>query len=63
MGIEAKIPPSLTKEVKAKEKQDTTLESGCSCDEDGRDRIKFSGEDAEQLIEFEDELHNTVYVR
>lgn len=67
MGIEAKIPTSISKpnEVKQpKEKQDSGLESGCSCDgEDGQGRSKFSDEDAEQLIEFEDELHNTVYVR
>lgn len=37
---------------------------GCPCDgEDGRERSKFKDLEAEQLIEFEDELHNTVYVR
>lgn len=46
-----------------KEKENP-YESTCTCDgEENRERSKFSDEDAEKLIEFEDELHNTVYVR
>ncbi|XP_031636037.1 insulin-like receptor isoform X2 [Contarinia nasturtii] len=46
---------------------DSISESGCSCEatEGKTDRINFSNaeENTEQLNQFEDELHNTVYVR
>lgn len=67
LGTEQIVPPiAKQNEVKPLIKdKDSEPESGCSCDGiDGKsDRINFSNEDAEQLIEFEDELHNTVYVR
>lgn len=66
LGPDSKIPPSVLKpnEVKQPAKEKDIYDSSCSCDgEDGRERTIISDEDAEQLIEFEDELHNTVYVR
>lgn len=67
LGPDSKIPIPISKpnEVKQPAKEKDLFEPSCSCEStDGRERTKFSeSEDAEQLIEFEDELHNTVYVR
>lgn len=39
-------------------------DQSCNCDgEDRSSKSSFSDSEAEQLIEFEDELHNTVYVK
>lgn len=66
LGVEDKILPSIpsseTKPAKEKEEDKETKDSSCSCAaEDGKS--KFSETEAEQLIEFEDALHNTVYVK
>lgn len=48
----------------SKEEKDSVLESDLSCDgKNGQERSQFSEEDAEDLINFEDELHNFIYVR
>lgn len=64
-AVEPTIPViSSTNSIKPTIKEKDPSDSGCGCDaEDGRERTKLSDADAEQLIEFEDELHNTVYVR
>lgn len=64
LGVEDKILPSIpNSETKpSKEKDEDSKDSTCSCAaEDGKS--KFSETEAEQLIEFEDALHNTVYVK
>lgn len=66
LGIEAKIPKEITKpnEGKSTGKDKDINDSGCSCDDnENREKSKFSANDIEQLIDFEDELHNTVYVK
>lgn len=65
LGPDARIPTVFPKPpFKPDKEEKTTTEPVCSCDgEDGREKTKFSDSDAEQLIQFEDELHNTVYVR
>lgn len=66
MGIELKdIPITEPNEVKTQSKDEAFgIESCCSCDgiDSQTDRINFSDEDAEQLIESEDNLINPVYV-
>lgn len=63
LGMDAKFPTVFPKPP-TKPDEKTTTEPICSCEgEDGREKTRFSGSEAEQLIEFEDELHNTVYVR
>lgn len=62
---ETKIPTTISKpnEVKSTKDKDNS-EGSCDCDgEDGQGRSKFSETETEGLIQFEDELHNTVYVR
>lgn len=60
---DVKIPAITTKPVDMKPSMSTTSDENCSCDENGRDgKDSIFEKDAEQLIEFEDELHNTVYV-
>lgn len=65
LGVEAKIPPGIVKPTETKppvkEKESAPSDQNCSCDSGSRES-SFSDADAEQLIEFEDELHNTVYV-
>lgn len=58
------IPNPNEAKTSTKDKDDDkdSEDSVCSCAaEDGRS--KFSETEAEQLIEFEDALHNTVYVK
>lgn len=66
LGVEDKILPSIpgtdTKPAKEKEEEKETKDSSCSCAADDG-KSKFSETEAEQLIEFEDALHNTVYVK
>lgn len=60
---DVKIPAITTKPVDVKPSTTTTSDEKCSCEENGRDgKGSIFEKDAEQLIEFEDELHNTVYV-
>lgn len=60
---DAKITAITTKPVDVKPPMSTTSDEKCSCDENARDgKGSIFEKDAEQLIEFEDELHNTVYV-
>lgn len=69
LGEESKIPIGIQKTAEIKppiKEKDGGIAEECSCDDDhGRkkEESQFSDTDAEQLIEFEDELHNTVYVR
>lgn len=66
LGLESKIPSAISKSNEANtspKEKDNQFESGCSCDAEDNRRSTFSDEEAEQLIEFEDELHNIVYVR
>lgn len=68
LGVEDKILPSIpnseTKPSKEKDKDEDkdSKDSTCSCAADDG-KSKFSETEAEQLIEFEDALHNTVYVK
>lgn len=60
---DVKIPAITTKPVELKPSMSTTSDEKCSCDESERNgKDSIFEKDAEQLIEFEDELHNTVYV-
>lgn len=60
---EVKITAITTKPVDSKPSTSTTTDEKCSCDENGHDeKGSIFEKDAEQLIEFEDELHNIVYV-
>lgn len=65
LGIEANIGKTITKPNEGKTAKDKDInDSGCSCDGDeNREKSKFDPLDVEQLIDFEDELHNTVYVK
>lgn len=69
LGVEDKsILPGITNQNEAKvppkEKEDKeTADSSCSCTGTDDGRSRFSESEAEQLIEFEDALHNTVYVK
>lgn len=66
LGVEDKILPSIpsseTKPAKEKDEDKDSKDSSCSCAADDG-KSKFSETEAEQLIEFEDALHNTVYVK
>lgn len=67
LGVDDKILPAIPSSNEAKSPKDKdddkeSSDSTCSCAaEDGKS--KFSDTEAEQLIEFEDALHNTVYVK
>lgn len=52
--------PSKTEEKQTSNQQDT--ENTCSCDNTNKKKWE-NDKDALQLIEFENELQNTVYVR
>lgn len=57
---DVKITAITTKPVDVKP---SMVDETCSCDENGREgKGSIFENDAEQLIEFEDELHNTIYV-
>lgn len=51
-------------EVRPVPSKDHREESTCDCDDEvGYDQSKVSENEAEQFIAFENELHNTIYVK
>lgn len=64
LGPESKVTPALPAEIKPTIPKDIDQEPKCECDENyGESGTKLSEGEAELVIAFENELHNTIYVK